>query len=124
MAGKKILVIDDEPEIVEILKFRLANWGYDPLSATNGPEGIKLTIEEIPDAILLDVMMPGMNGFEVLAKLKENDKTKDIPVIMITVAAARADIEKGIKNGASFYLTKPYEAAELLEKLKAALGEE
>jgi DNA-binding response OmpR family regulator len=124
MAGKRVLVIDDEPEIVEILKFRLANWGYEPISATTGPEGIKLTIEEIPDAILLDVMMPGMNGFEVLQKLKENNKTKDIPVIMITVAAARADIEKGIKNGASFYLTKPYEATELLEKLRAALGEE
>jgi len=124
MAGKRVLVIDDEPEILEILKFRLANWGFDPLSATNGPEGIKLTLEEMPDAILLDVMMPGMNGFEVLGKLKGNDKTKNIPVIMITVEAARADIEKGIKNGATSYLTKPYEATELLEKIKEALGEE
>lgn len=122
--SKKVLIIDDEPEIVEILKFRLFNWGYAPLSATNGPDGIKAAESEQPDAILLDVMMPGMNGFEVLNKLRENERTKLIPVVMITVAAARSDVEKGLKQGAAFYLTKPYEAAELLEKLRSVLGED
>ena len=120
----KILIVDDEPEVVEILKFRISNWGYEPLSASNGPDGIKIAESEQPDAILLDVMMPGMNGFEVLSKLRKNEKTKHIPVIMITVAAARADVERGLKQGAAFYLTKPYEAAELLEKLKSILGKD
>jgi DNA-binding response OmpR family regulator len=119
--AKKILVVDDEPEIVSILKFRLSSWGYEPLSSLNGEEALKVAEAMKPDLILLDVMMPGMSGFEVLKKLKAQDSTKGIPVIMVTVAAARAEIERGLKEGAAYYLTKPYDAPELLERVKKLL---
>jgi len=120
--AKKILIVDDEPEIVGILKFRLSSWGYETLSALNGEEALKVAATEKPDLILLDVMMPGMSGFEVLKKLKSQDITKAIPVIMVTVAAARAEMERGLKEGAAYYLTKPYDASELLERIKKLLG--
>ncbi len=120
---KKVLIIDDEPEILLILKFRISNWGYDPITASSGKEGIEIALKENPDLILLDVMMPGMDGFEVLKKLKTTEKTKNVPVIMVTVAAAKSDIEKGISLGASYYLAKPYDAQELRRRLDELLGE-
>ncbi|HTY13495.1 MAG TPA: response regulator [Candidatus Omnitrophota bacterium] len=121
---KKILIVDDEPEILAILKFRISNWGFDPITASSGQEGIDLAFEQRPDLLLLDVMMPGMDGFEVLKKIKSNESTKGIPVIMVTVAAAKADIEKGMSLGASFYLTKPYDAQELHHRITQLLGSE
>ncbi len=119
---KKILIIDDEPEILEILKFRISNWGYDPILAASGEEGIAKALEHNPDLVLLDVMMPGMDGFEVLKRLRATESTKNVPVIMVTVAAAKTDVEKGMLLGAGFYLTKPYDAQELHKRINQMLG--
>jgi len=120
---KKVLVIDDEPEILSILSFRISNWGYDPLPAGGGREGIELAEEEHPDLVILDVMMPILDGFETLKRLKQSEATKNIPVIMITVANAKMEVEKGISMGANFYLTKPYDAQELKSKIIQLIGE-
>lgn len=120
--AKKIMVVDDEPEILGILKFRMSSWGYDALTAQNGKEGLRMAEEKKPDLILLDVMMPGMSGFDVLKELKSKDSTKNIPVIMITVAAAKHEVDEGIKLGAAYYLSKPYDAQELLNRIKSIIG--
>jgi CheY-like chemotaxis protein len=120
---KNVLIIDDEPEILSILSFRVSNWGYNPLPAGSGQEGLEIAEEEIPDLVILDVMMPGMDGFETLKKLKQSDKTRGIPVMMITVANAKLDIEKAVSMGAKFYLTKPYDAQELKSKIIQLIGE-
>lgn len=120
---KKVLIIDDEPEILSILSFRISNWGYDPVTAGSGKEGLEIAEEEIPDLVILDVMMPGMDGFETLKRLKQSDKTNTIPVMMITVANAKLDIERAISMGAKFYLTKPYDAQELKSKIIQLIGE-
>jgi two-component system alkaline phosphatase synthesis response regulator PhoP len=120
--AQRILVVDDEPEIVGILKFRLKSWGFEALSAASGREALKLAEEEKPNLILLDVMMPGMSGFDVLKELKAKEATKGIPVIMITVAAAKHEIDEGIKLGAAYYLSKPYDAQELITRIKEVIG--
>lgn len=120
---KKILIIEDEEDIISLLKFRISNWGYYPLAASSGREAFKLMEEEIPDLILLDVMMPEMDGFEFLKKLKASEKTRTIPVIIITVVAAHKEVEKGLALGANFYLTKPYDAQELQNKIIQLVGE-
>jgi len=120
--AQTILVVDDEPEIVGILKFRIKSWGYEALSAASGREALKLADEEKPNLILLDVMMPGMSGFDVLKELKNKESTKSIPVIMITVAAAKHEIDEGIKLGAAYYLSKPYDAQELITRIKEVIG--
>jgi DNA-binding response OmpR family regulator len=120
---KKVLIVDDEPEILSILSFRISNWGYDSLPADSGQEGLDIAKEELPDLIILDVMMPILDGFETLKRLKQSDTTKNIPVIMITVANAKMEVEKGISMGANFYLTKPYDAQELKNKVIQLIGE-
>lgn len=120
---KKVLVIDDEQEILSVLDFRLSSWGYETVSALSGVEGLKIAADQRPDLVLLDVMMPGMDGFEVLKQLKGSEKTRDIPVIMLTVISAKKEIERGIAGGASFYLIKPYDVQELQQKIYHLIGE-
>lgn len=120
--AKKIMVVDDEPEILGILKFRMNSWGYETLTASSGKEALILAAGKKPDLILLDVMMPGMSGFDVLRELKAKESTKSIPVIMITVAAAKHEVDEGIKLGAAYYLSKPYDAQELLNRIKSIIG--
>ncbi|MFA4905299.1 MAG: response regulator [Candidatus Margulisiibacteriota bacterium] len=122
--AKKILVVDDEPEILELLKIRMNSWGYKVLTSASGREALQLAEEKEPDLILLDVMMPGMSGFEVLRALKTKASTKSIPVIMITVAAAKHEMDEGLKLGAAYYLSKPYDAQELLSRIKSIMGPE
>ncbi|MBI5699481.1 response regulator [Candidatus Saganbacteria bacterium] len=122
--AKKIMVVDDEPEILGILKFRMSSWGYEALTAASGKEALQAAEAKKPDLILLDVMMPGMSGFDVLRELKAKESTKNIPVIMITVAAAKHEVDEGIKLGAAYYLSKPYDAQELLKRIQSILGPE
>ncbi|MBU0573200.1 MAG: response regulator [Candidatus Margulisiibacteriota bacterium] len=120
---KRVLLVDDEPEVLEVLRIRMKNWGYTCDSAPNGAVALEKISKEKPDLIILDVMMPDMDGFEVLKRLKANDIDSKIPVIMLSVAASIPEIEKGIKAGASAYLAKPYEANELLRTIKKVLKE-
>jgi len=120
--GKKILIVDDEPDIREVLEIRLMAAKYDVITASNGEECLRKAEEGMPDLILLDVMMPGMNGFEVCKRIKEGDKTKDIPVIMLTVLSQEQDLSKGLEEGASCFISKPFNIVDLLLEMKAIIG--
>ncbi|MBI2870441.1 MAG: response regulator [Candidatus Omnitrophica bacterium] len=119
--GKKILVVEDEPHIRMSMEARLKANGYVVVTAENGQEGCEKAKTEKPDLILMDVMMPGLDGYQALAKLKEGDKTKTIPVIMLTARAQPEDVEKAGTGGATDYVVKPFTPATLLEKIKKAI---
>jgi two-component system alkaline phosphatase synthesis response regulator PhoP/two-component system response regulator VicR len=112
--AKKILVVDDERHIVRLVEVNLARAGYEVVTAYDGVEALEKVEQEIPDMVVLDVMMPRMDGFEVLKNLQADDKYRDIPVIMLTAKAQDADIFKGWQSGVSSYLTKPFNPKELL----------
>ncbi len=122
MGGKKkILVVDDEPNIVKLVSFILTSRGYDVIEALLGAEGIKKAKAEKPDMIVLDVMMPKMDGFEAAKKLKADPATRDIPILMLSSKAQFEDKMKGIDSGAMDYITKPFDKQELLKKVEECL---
>lgn len=120
MGKKKILLVDDEKDLVETVAFRLTVSGYDVFIAYDGEEALDKAKEK-PDLILLDVMMPKMNGFQTIEKLKENSQTKDIPVIMLTAKSQIDDVTKAINLGAEDYIVKPFDHIAMLGKIKKAL---
>jgi two-component system alkaline phosphatase synthesis response regulator PhoP/two-component system response regulator VicR len=112
--AKKILVVDDERHIVRLVEVNLTRAGYEIATAYDGIEALEKVKAEKPDMIVLDVMMPRMDGFEVLKRLQADTSTQDIPVIMLTAKAQDADIFRGWSSGVSSYLTKPFNPRELL----------
>jgi len=112
--AKKILVVDDERHIVRLVEVNLTRAGYDIVTAYDGVEALESVKSDTPDMIVLDVMMPRMDGFEVLRRLQADPETQNIPVIMLTAKAQDADIFKGWSSGVSSYLTKPFNPRELL----------
>ena len=116
--GKKILAVDDERHIVRLIQVNLERAGYQVVAAYDGEEALKKVESEKPDLIVLDVMMPKMDGFEVLKSLKANSQSKDIPVIMLTAKAQDADVFRGWASGVDCYLTKPFNPMELLTFVK------
>jgi CheY-like chemotaxis protein len=119
----KILAVDDELDVVLIVKTALQSAGYEVETANNGPDALALAKSTLPDLILLDVMMPGMTGFEVLRKLKESEETARIPVIMLTGVSERAKIVEAIGSGTSYYIIKPFDFDDLMDKVSKALAE-
>jgi DNA-binding response OmpR family regulator len=117
----KILIVDDEPFNVDYLEQELADLGYKTVSASNGQEALEKVASEPPDLILLDVMMPVMDGFTVCRILKDHDDTRLIPIVIMTALDAREDRLKGIKAGAEDFLTKPVHEDELLARIETAL---
>jgi two-component system alkaline phosphatase synthesis response regulator PhoP/two-component system response regulator VicR len=115
---KKILAVDDERHIVRLVQVNLERAGYDVITAFDGVEALKKVHDEKPDLIVLDVMMPQMDGFETLKNLKANPETRDIPVIMLTAKAQDADVFRGWQSGVDCYLTKPFNPLELLTFVK------
>jgi two-component system alkaline phosphatase synthesis response regulator PhoP len=115
----RILIVDDEPSMVRGLEDNLRFEGYQTLSATDGRRGLHLALTEAPDLILLDVMMPGMSGWDVCRGLR--DKGVDIPVIMLTARGEEADRVLGLELGADDYVTKPFGLRELLARIRAVL---
>lgn len=118
---KRILVIDDEVDLVNLLTMRLEAEGYEVLSALDGRSGLDKAREERPDLILLDVMMPIMDGYQVCRFLKFDDELKNIPVIMLTARIQEKDKNIGKNVGADLYLTKPCDLNELSQKIRAYL---
>ena len=118
----RILVADDEPANRELLQALLASQGWEAMAAADGQTAIDLFEKEQPDAVLLDVQMPLLNGFEVCRRLKRNPKTRLIPVILVTALTATEDRIKGIDAGADDFLTKPIERAQLIARVRAALN--
>ena len=114
---KKILIVEDERAIVEILKFNLAREGYETLEALDGEAGLQLGLTGDPDLILLDVMLPKMNGFDICAKLLDAGST--VPIIMLTAREEETDKVFGLEAGADDYMTKPFSMRELLARVRA-----
>lgn len=116
--SKKILVVDDEKNIVDIIAFNLHKEGYDALCAYDGEKGLELALTENPELILLDIMMPGLDGFEVCKRIREKSQT---PIIMLTARAEEVDKVLGLELGADDYVTKPFGVRELMARVKANL---
>lgn len=114
---KKILVVEDEKNIVDILVFNLKREGYDTLEAYDGQEGLRLALEEDPDLILLDLMLPKLDGFEVCRSIRSAGKTT--PILMLTAREGETDKVLGLELGADDYITKPFSMRELLARVKA-----
>ncbi|HED08160.1 MAG TPA: response regulator [Ignavibacteria bacterium] len=117
----KILIIDDLHENVFILQNRLEKENYEIISANDGETGIEKAKKELPDLILLDIMMPGKNGLQVCKELLEEETTKNIPIIMVTAKVAADDIKIGLEAGAFDYIKKPFNKTELMARVKTAL---
>lgn len=118
----KILIVDDSPTELHVLTGHLAAAGHQTLTAESGEEGLEVAKSEKPDLILMDVVMPGLNGFQATRKLGRDPATAHIPVIIVTTKDQDTDREWGMRQGAKAYLVKPVRAPELLEQVKSLLG--
>jgi two-component system alkaline phosphatase synthesis response regulator PhoP len=121
MAKQKILVVDDEEDILELLTFNLTKEGYDVSSASSGEEALSVARTGSPDLILLDLMLPGMDGLEVARRIKGEPSTKHIPIVMLTAKGEESDIVTGLELGADDYITKPFSRKVLVARLRAVL---
>lgn len=120
--AKKILIIEDDKFIRDLIGQQLLKEGYDISEAIDGNEGLELLKKESPDLILLDIILPGMDGFSFLAQIKSEEKTKNIPVIILSNLGQKEDVEKGIKMGAVDYLLKAhFTPREIIEKIREVL---
>lgn len=117
----KILLVDDNPGALDVLMQILSNEGFHIMVATDGPKAIEQTLHDPPDLILLDVMMPGLNGFDTCRRLKEHKSTFHIPVLFMTAASGPVEIIKGFEAGAVDYITKPFELPELIARVRTHL---
>ena len=122
MSNVKVLIVDDEPFNIDVLEQALDGTDYQVMRASNGQEALGKIHSEQPDLILLDLMMPIVDGFQVLAKVKDDPMLRDIPVIIVSAEHDSKSIVKGIKQGAEDYLTKPIDTAQFLKKVKEFLG--
>ncbi|MFA5410809.1 MAG: response regulator transcription factor [Candidatus Omnitrophota bacterium] len=118
---EKILIVDDEKDIVRMLDYNLKKDGFRTLSCHDGEDALDLAGREHPDLIILDLMLPGMDGLEVCKTLKKENKTSNIPIIMLTAKAQEADKVVGLELGADDYVTKPFSPRELIARVKAVL---
>jgi len=118
---KRILVVDDEIYIVHILEFSLTMEGYQVLTAADGEEAMRLIEQERPDLVVLDIMMPKMDGYEVCRRLRQDEQLKGIPVILLSAKGRAVDREVGLQAGADDYITKPFSPRKLLEKIRDLL---
>ncbi len=120
----KILVAEDEKQIGDMIAFKLSNSGHQVVRAPDGEQAIKLASRELPDLILLDAMMPGLSGFEVLRRLKGDTSLRAIPVIMVTAKGHERDVLNGLRGGAVDYIVKPFSLKELSARVELALRRE
>jgi CheY-like chemotaxis protein len=119
---KKVLIIEDHPETVEVMETIMKPLGVEVLIAYDGIRGGKLAVSGKPDLILLDIMMPEMNGFEVCRRLKADPETAKIPIVIVSVRSSEDSLENGKKCGADEYITKPFEPKKLLEVVGRYVG--
>jgi two-component system phosphate regulon response regulator PhoB len=120
-ARQAILVVDDEKDILELVAYNLQRNGYDVLTATSGDAALEIASSKIPDLILLDLMLPGMSGTEVARRLKSDNRTANIPIIMLTAKSEETDVVVGLTLGADDYVTKPFSMKILLARLSTVL---
>ena len=118
----KVLVVDDEPDALEVLAFKLKEVGYLPLLAKDGARALALAREELPAVIILDLMLPEVDGLEVCKLLRRDQRTAAIPVIMLTARARDKDVVTGLELGAADYMVKPFSPSELVARVRKVLG--
>ncbi len=123
MAKGKILVVDDEIYIVHILDFSLGMEGYEVLTALDGEQALEVARTEQPDLIVLDIMMPKLDGYETCKQLKADEKTRAIPVILLSAKGRHTDQKIGYEVGADDYITKPFSPRKLVERINTLLGQ-
>jgi len=116
-----IVVIEDEEDIRELIRYNLDKEGYRVLAANSGEEGLELVMNSMPDLIVLDLMLPGIDGLEVCRQLKEEPKTKDIPIMMVTARGEEPDVVSGLELGAEDYVSKPFSPKVLVARVKTVL---
>lgn len=121
MAGKKILIVEDEEDVMELLHYNLSKEGYRCDGAYNGLDALKKAQEFFPDLLLLDLMLPEVDGLEVCKNLKSNPQTKHIPIVMVTAKSDESDIVTGLELGAEDYITKPFSPKVLVARVRAVL---
>jgi two-component system alkaline phosphatase synthesis response regulator PhoP len=119
--GQRVLVVEDEPDVAELIRYNLTKEGYDVIVVANGAEGLKRARETKPDIILLDIMVPQLNGWEVCRRLKQDPETRAIPVIMVTGRVEEGDKVLGFEMGADDYVTKPFSPRELVARVRAVV---
>lgn len=121
MPKEKILVVDDEEDILELVRYNLEREGFQVTCAESGENAMERTRHEGPDLIVLDLMLPGIDGLEVARRLKQNQKTAGLPIVMLTAKVEEADIVTGLELGADDYMTKPFSPRVLIARIKAVL---
>lgn len=121
MQDKQILVVEDEEDILELVSFNLKKQGYQVRGVTSGEEALQEVRRKIPSLIILDLMLPGVDGFDVCKSLKNDPRTKAVPIVMLTARSEEADIVIGLELGADDYLTKPFSPRELIARVRAIL---
>lgn len=120
--AKKILLVEDDPSVLRAISFILEKEGYQVLTAVNGLEGLRKVKEEKPDLLILDVMLPGLDGFEVCHRLRAETQTAQLPILMLSAKGQAADKATGLQVGANEYLTKPVERSVLLSTIETLLA--
>ena len=120
--SKKVLIVDDEPSIIVALQFLMEQNGYETLVAFSGEEAMETIARQHPDLILLDIMLPVVDGFEVCQRVRENPEWKDIRIVLVTALGSEANAAKGLALGADAYITKPFANADLVAKVKELLA--
>jgi two-component system alkaline phosphatase synthesis response regulator PhoP len=120
---KRILAVDDEPHILKLVAFSLKSHGFEVLEASDGLSAISIAEAEQPDMILMDVMMPALDGYEACRRLKANPATQEIPVVMLTAKAQVSEQKTGLDAGAKDYICKPFTPKDLVAQVEALLGE-
>lgn len=121
MAGQRVLVVDDDPVILRLLEVNFEMEGYDVLSATDGEEAVRRALEERPDLMVCDIMMPNVNGLEVVERLRADERTRTMPIVLLSAKAQAVEVRKGLEVGADEYLTKPFDPLDLVERVQALL---
>jgi len=117
----RILIIEDDPSVLDILRINLELAGYEVVKATDGVRGLALALQTLPDLIILDLMLPQVDGLTVCQRLRREERTSDIPILMLTALGQTRDKIEGFNAGADDYLTKPFEVQELLVRVRALL---
>jgi len=122
VAKKKILIVEDEESLLKLESILLTSKGYDVRGVSNGQQALDAIAEEKPDLVLLDIMLPEIDGFEVCQRIKDDPETTDIPVIMLTAKKSREDMARGEKVGADWYITKPFKSVMVIETIQRFLA--
>ena len=122
MSKKKILIVEDEESLLKLESILLTSKGYEVKGVSNGQAALDALAEDLPDLVLLDIMLPEIDGFEVCRRIKANSATRHIPVIMLTAKKSREDMARGETVGADWYITKPFKSAMVIETIQRFLA--